>query len=207
MTNYGAIDERIVALEKRRKPWYRVQDPEWSDFRVACSCPPSKIVHVRGGLTWASKSNFGEAFTGLGWVVPNLQADLGDPTSVTVDITFTAANWYKAYGLVLLIPVGQLEDPQPSDWRFALTGLGTEVETDIEAEVDLVNQLRTNSYPDQIWPDQWGNYGAGMLLCGVICRNDGFVGAGGHILPIEFVNRGNSYLWPSDLRSVWQAYR
>ena len=193
-----SFNERLGGLE-----WFNRQKKgretawDWDRFRVAPSCPPDKRLHVRGGLTYASPGAWGYDFSYLAWDIPNLTADLEDEDQVGVDITFATADYYLSYVLILLIP-DPPEDPSPSDWIFNLKGSGTEYATAAEAEDDLVSHMAAQT----VWPDP-GVEDSGSPLCGLVLHNDGTTGAGCHILPVDPINRGRSYMWPTDLRPRW----
>jgi hypothetical protein len=176
-----------------------MSDPSWYAFRVAPSCPPDKQVHMRGGLGFCGTSDQWDPFSRRAYQVPNLTADLADTDSVETDITFVTANYYLAYVLLLRLPeAGWADDPSASDWCFRLVGSGTEFATAAEAENDMEEEAMWQQYP-------WASGGTtrGYPLCGLVLRNDGTVGNGAPILPVDVVNRGRSYMWPRDIRPRW----
>ena len=116
--------------------------------------------------------------------------DLTDPDSVGIDIAFTNAGWYRFCGLCLWLP-DVVENPTVSDWHFALADTGNEFETAGEAAGWF------NS--DEFRATQlWRLYG--FPLCGLVLKNNGTPGAGCPIEPVDLINRGRSYMWPTDLR-------
>ena len=181
-----------------------VERENWDMFRVAPSCPPSKQVHVRGGRIYATYNPTGadvDDYEYRAWTVPPLIADLGDVNSVYVDVGFSNANWYQLFLLELRLP-GEIEGPAASDWSFYLHGTLDEFETSCEAELWLDSEDFQKSFP-------WRHESIDIVsypLCGLILRNDGQTGSGGHILPVDLVNRARSYLWPVDFRPITSIY-
>ena len=142
------------------------------------------------------------------WTVPNLTADVADMDSVGVDVTFVNANYYQFYVLELRIPK-VIEEPAASDWWFYIHTIYNEFATAGEAEAWLMTEEFQND------PDEnccWKHPGwphtefVAYPLCGLVLRNNGTVGAGTQILPIDYVNRGRSYMWPVDFRSLNSIY-
>lgn len=160
-----------------------VRDPQWDSLKAAPSCPPDKRIHVRGGQIYSEHA--GDVLAYRGWWLENSIADIGDASSVGRDVTFATANVYLAYALVLRVP------DDPDNLTFYLVGSGNEVATGALAEVDLADSMMTSSSGPWWW---------GYPLCGLILKNNGTVGPGCPILPIDAVNRGRSYMWPRDLR-------
>jgi hypothetical protein len=170
---------------------------DWYALRVSPSCPPDKRLYMQGGLVYCTRdSTFGSGtWDYRAYTVPSLVADLADPAQVTVDVTFTNANWYKVYVLLLKRPLEAVE-PTATDWTFWLWGTDTELETSTEAEAHMTWETMHDSWP---WYDFRDDY-HGYPLCGVVLRNDGNTGVSGAFLPVGFTNRGGSYQWPVDLR-------
>ena len=174
---------------------------EWlSALRVAPTCPPSQLVHVRGGRTYLG-GNFSkavlDAFEERAYTIPDLTADLADPASVTVTVEFSTVNYYQFFLLEITTPA-EAELPEASDWSFYLHGTGDEFATGGEAEQWLHSE-------DFQYSEPWDHYADGIMgypLCGVVLRNDGQVDVSGAFLPIDVVNRGRSYLWPRDMRPL-----
>lgn len=189
--------QRLQKEDERQAAF--VSGPDWYAFRVAPSCPPDKRVHMRGGLGICGTTDQWDPFSRRVYQVPPLTADLADTDSVETDITFTTANYYLAYVLLLRLPeTGWEVDPAASDWSFRLVGSGTECATAGAAEDDMEEQALWQQRP-------WASGGTtkGYPLCGLILRNDGTVGSGAPILPVDLINRGRSYLWPRDVRPRW----
>ena len=122
--------------------------------------------------------------------IPDLTADLADPLSVSLDVTFTTADRYKFMVLCLWLP-DIVEEPTASDWHFALVDTGDEFETAGEAE----EWFNTDTFRET---RLWREYG--YPLCGLVLKNNGTPGAGCQILPVDYMNRGRSYMRPTDLR-------
>ena len=197
------FDERLRELEREAEQ-RAVFERDWTyaGVRVVASCPPSTSLFMRGGLVHSQLGQYGEDFSGFAWQVPNLEIDLTDPTSVTKDLAFTIANYYRGVNLVLNLPE-PLDNPQSDNWTFNLLGYENEYATAAEAEQDLQDWLYIGANPNYAWPDPWGDEPAGMPLVGLILRNNGTVGTGTPILPVDSVNRDRSYIWPTDLRPRW----
>lgn len=196
MSRLGIVDRRIRALEKgQQRNAAFVQGNDWYALRVSPSCPPDKRVHLRGGLAYCSYQSAGLVYNQRAYTIPSLTADLADASQVVVDVTFANANWYLAYVLLLQLPATE-EEPTESDWSFWLWGTGTELETAGEAEAHMEWDTLAESDP---WKTV-GNEYHGYPLCGLILRNDGTVGSGCNILPVDVMNRGRSYTWPRDVR-------
>ena len=147
---------------------------------------------MRGGYVTAGY--FGVAWGDYwhrAYTIPDLSAELDDPTSVSIDVSFTTANWYKFFILCLKLPT-VLENPTANDWLFHLVETGDEFETPGEAEAWFNSDTFRDTEP---WDGQYG-----YPLCGLVLKNDGTLGSGCPILPVDLVNRGRSYMWPTDLR-------
>jgi hypothetical protein len=114
-----------------------------------------------------------------------------------MDIAFANANYYLAYVLDLA-PPATVTTPTYEDWTFVLVGSNSEFVTAAEAEADMEEYAMWLERP---WAE--GGTWKGYPLCGLVLRNDGTPGPGGHIRPIEKINRGGSYIWPTDLRPRW----
>jgi hypothetical protein len=165
-----------------------VIDPAWYQFKVAPSCPPDKQIHMRGGLIYHDFAAGINDTYGYAWQVPSQTIDLEDTARVTSTIEYTQASYYLGFVVIMTMPIEDLDDVQ-----FQLRSLNAESATAAEAE----EQLRADLYTYDVNPWYYG-----YPLCGLILRNDGTLGAGCHILPIDLVNRGRSYIWPQDLRPL-----
>lgn len=204
--NVGYIVNKLNMLERqqRRESGF-VEGADYYWLRVAPSCPPDKQLHVRGGRTYLSYNpQFPATFDDYeerAYTVPDLTADLSDSDSVTIDITFTTANYYQFFLLELKLPA-TVDGPTESDWSFYLHGTGDEFATAGEAEAWLHSTDFQQSSP---W-DEDTSIGCAYPLCGVVLRNDGQTGVAGAFLPIDVVNRGRSYTWPRDMRPRQDIY-
>jgi len=181
-----------------------VERESWNQFRVAPSCPPSKQLHLRGGRMYATYNptlSDVDDYEYRAYTIPSLTADLGDVNSVTVDVTFVNPNFYQFFFLELCLPK-VVEQPSASDWAFYLHGTLDEFATPGEAELWLDSYDFQRSSP---WDHGWEDIVA-YPLCGLVLKNDGTPGAGCPILPIDYMNRGRSYMWPTDMRPITSIY-
>ncbi|NIV37616.1 MAG: hypothetical protein GWN58_51810 [Anaerolineae bacterium] len=172
-------------------------------LRVAPTCPPSKQLHVRGGRTYLGYNPgwvIWDDYEQRAYTVPDLTADLASLDSVNLDVAFTTADYYQFFLLELRLPA-VVEEPSASDWTFYLHGTGDEFATPGEAEAWIDNVTFRQSSP---WDH--GADGSAYPLCGLVLKNDGTPGAGCQILPVDYVNRGRSYMWPTDLRCRQDIY-
>jgi hypothetical protein len=195
------VVEKILRKERKRAAY--VPSNDWYELRVAPSCPPDKQIHLRGGRIYLGY-NWGWAiyddYEQRAYTVPDLSADLSDVDSVAINITFTNADYYQFFFLQLQLPA-VVEEPAEGDWSFYLHGTLDEFETAGEAEEWLDSYDFQRSSP---WDE--GSEGTCYPLCGVVLRNDGQVGVSGAFLPIDMVNRGRSYIWPTDMRPLQDIY-
>jgi hypothetical protein len=175
------LDRRVKLLETQqaRRKAHEI-DHEFDFFRIACSCPPDKRLHMRGGTMHAHPLDGDRS-----WYVNSLICDFEDSDSIIPVVSFTLANWYQSYALVLA------SAGQSGTFDFRLVGDDDEFETATEAEDNVMNVL--NAFGFHIW-------GVNYPLCGVVLRNDGATATEGAILPIDPINRGRSYTWPMDTR-------
>lgn len=153
-----------------------VSDPEHWNFRIACTCPPSTSIVMRGGLMYEYIPD------GDGWFVEDDTIDLTDGVQIQdKKFTFTDAGNYLAYILTIEFynrPTTNIYWPYGDDVEHTTAGA---------AEQALLD------YGYSFWNTQYP-------LCGLILRNNGTLGTGYNILPIDRINRGRSYLWPADMR-------
>lgn len=190
----NAIDKLLKTQDKLSS---RVEGAEWYALRVAPSCPPDKRVHMRGGKWFPG-------YYGLAWndwdhrayTVPDLVAEIDNPDSVGIDVAFTTAGWFKPVVLHLSLP-GEIEEPAEADWTFYLHDTGEEFATAGAAEAWFNSDDFRDSSP---WEGD-----NGLPLCGLVLKNSGMAVGGCQIFPIDMINRGGSYIWPTDLRPrrVW----
>jgi len=198
------MDRLVETLGRLRKTTDRqsafVPQESWNQFRVSPTCPPSTRLYVRRGRIYAgynpTRADIDD-WEFHAWTVPSLSADVADPDSVTIDVTFTTANYYQFFFLELRVPA-VIEEPNESDWSFYLHGTEDEFKTTTEAEMwTHTDDFLNHNYLD--W-DSSMRIGSTYQLCGVILRNDGRTGIAGAFLPIDVINRGRSYVWPRDIR-------
>lgn len=228
MTVIGSVRERRSIIRSQSIWSVEAEDTRWSDFKTWPTCPPTKSVWVVGGLCHWLKSGYtnsdwfdGNEPEGRAWTVPTQSYDLSDDHNEvstayvsradpsTIPLHFANAYWYKPATLLLLVP-DELENPSASDWRLWLLCAGEEYEYETAAEAEQLD-FQSFDIDNSYWPDPEGYTGAplydyfprqaGMPLCGVILRNDGVIGYGRNFQSIDMVNRGRSYLWPTDLRT------
>ena len=204
------MDRLVETLGRLRKTTDRqsafVPQESWNQFRVSPTCPPSTRLYVRRGRIYAgynpTRADIDD-WEFHAWTVPSLSADVADPDSVTIDVTFTTANYYQFFFLELRVPA-VIEEPNESDWSFYLHGTGDEFGAAPEAELWLDSYDFQRSSP---WDH--GDIDVDTVaypLCGLVLRNDGRTGVSGAILPIDLVNRGRSYIWPRDMRPITSIY-
>ena len=153
-----------------------VADPEHFQFRIACSCPPDKRIHMRGGLMY-------NANTRDGWFVESTTIDLTNDSQVGLIFNFDNANYY------LSCYVRLTDGGSSAPYTFGIVGDGVEYATSGEAEQALIDYAELGF--------AWGS---AYPLCGIILRNDGNALTDHAFLPIDPINRGRSYLWPRDWR-------
>ena len=163
-------------------------DPQWDSFRVSPRCPPDKTLWMRGGLIYWYFTVSGELESNRAWQLPSTTIDFADPASVGIDITFTNSSWYKGY----VVAVTMHNDTTVP--TFYLYGSGVESETAVEAEQEFVTW--------QWYAVDHAIICQGYQLCAIILKNDGVVGPGCNILPIDSINRGRSYIFQRDLRPL-----
>jgi len=177
-------------------------------FNLSPTCPPSTSIHFRGGLAWYPAYSVYPT----GFFIPSYAVDLTDPDKVSVlrgssgyTYTFTNANWY-APCIVIITAYATWPPPEPPatwpeeppDTIFYLYGvLGgvspyfAEYETAAEAE----DALR------EIVGEEAAYYG--VAAGGLILRNNGNTTDPNQYMPVDKVNRGQSYLFGSK-RYGWE---
>ena len=206
------LQRRLDALRAKtqRLGGFLAQE-SWNQFRVAATCPPSTRLHVRGGRFYSGNNPTIadiDDYEKRAWTVPALVADVGDLDSVGVDVTFANAHYYQFFVLELRIPK-VIEEPTASDWWFYIHTIYNEFATAGEAEAYLMTSEFQND-PDEncCWkhPPYPHTEFVAYPLCGLVLRNNGQIGSGCPILPIDPVNRGRSYMWPVDFRSLTSIY-
>lgn len=168
-------------LEDSAKQAAHVSEPQSMHFQVAVSCPPSTVLHIRGGNVWESSYWGG---VGYGYYIAADTADFSDVSTIEgYSGNFSTAGYY----IGVIFGRGFYGE----DW-FCLSS-GTEFATAAEAEVDIEDVTMLDS------PWRGYDFNGGLPLVGLVLRNDGRTAVDGAILPIDRVNRGRSYYW-KDLR-------
>ena len=136
---------------------------------------------MRGGLMYSYRNS------GNGMFIESETIDLTDSAqTLTKTYTYTGAGNYLGY-VVRLAGGGLVVGPP---YEFYISGSDTEYTTAAGAENSILNYCELTNY---IW---YFNF----PLCGLVLRNNGVLGTGYNILPIDRVNRGRSYIWPADFR-------
>lgn len=170
---------KVALLEQADARQAAYTQPNYqSNFRIAVSCPPSTVIHMRGGQVWVDPD-----ITGQQWYVEPASYDLADPNDTGHNYTFTNPHYYRGYAVLLYWyanPGAVITYPI----RLFSTG---EYATAAEAENAV--------YP--VWPDGRFRHDAyyGQPLGVVIIRNNGNTSSSNQFMPIDKVNRGRSYLW------------
>jgi len=179
------LERRISTLEKRgQRAAAFVPDGTWYDFKIACSCPPDKRVHIRGGNA-AREENWG-GLTILQNFTPSTIADFTNIEETQLELLFANANYYLP---TILCYHGDWIGRRDEDPQYELPvyagPVGVEVATAVEAEAQIDAWL--NGYTKWCYLT--------FPLHGIVFRNDGQAGVPYAILPIDSVNRGRSYLY------------
>jgi len=188
--SYAGIDLRLRTLERQqeRQSAY-VETPRWYDFLVAPSCPPDKRLHIRGGYA-AESYGFDGAMQQSD--TPDVVCDFENEEETDMALVFTNADYYLPIILCYYGDWISFRTINPPDFELPIFDnvTGTEVATAAEAEAQIDAWM--NGYTD------WAYYR--FPLRGVVLRNSGVTGVHYEILPIDYVNRGQSYLY-RDVRS------
>lgn len=182
------LGQRLQTLERgNARQAVSVEEPQSMHFQVAVSCPPSTVLHIRGGNVWESSYWVG---VGYGYYIAADTADFSDADTIEgYSGNFTNADYY--------IGVVFGRGFYGEDW-FCVGG-DTEFATAAEAEADIEDDALLNA--------PWRGYdlNGGLPLVGLVLRNDGRTGVDGAVLPIDRVNRSRSYYW-KDLRPRHYVY-
>ena len=188
--NYQAIDRRIQRLERQQEQEAGHAAPtRWYEFGVAPTCPPSKRLNIRGGV--ASPSAY------WGWIMtntylPDWTCDFENQGETQMDLVFSNANWYLPIILCYYADwvAYYYADPEFYAEPVFDNVVGLEVATSAEAEAQIDAWM--NGYT------QW--YKEVLPLTSIVFKNDGQTGVPGAILPVDYMNRGRSYMY-RDLRA------
>jgi hypothetical protein len=176
------LGNRIKAIEQQNATKAaNVEESLSQHFRVAVSCPPDTLIHVRGGNVFEGQYWLG---VGYGYYIPDFSVDFSDPAGIdNYTGNFTNAGYY----IGIIAGRGFYGED-----RYVIGG-GVEYATASEAEA-YIEDVALVSGPWMGYDDN-----GGLPLCGIVLRNDGRVGVDGAVLPIDRVNRSRSYYW-KDLR-------
>lgn len=196
-TTWGVLDGRLSQLERRqRQSAGAVQNTDTYQFVISPTCPPSVNIRFRGGLCWHPPG----AGTGYGFYIPGYTVDLTDSAIVSVRLnysgytyTFTNADWYvpcfivlSAFGLAAR-ETWPATVPNDAIYLRGTTGASPYMEefaTFREAEDELMAA-----------GDIQLAEGYGLVVSGLILRNNGNTIDSNQWMAIDKVNRGRSYLY------------
>lgn len=193
MNQWGIVEGRLrrVEREQEKKKAYS-HFAQYDGQRAAVSCPPDYMIHIRGG--WLT-TEYGEMVP-----TPNLSLAFGldedEGDQWWGPASFDNAGYYRA-GIIY----------RKNLWDAVAEQLGTTA--NIVWTPDVPAGVSTAACAEA-WGDWYLRYGDadtyGYPICIVIVRNDGITtamdpGVSGHILPVDAVNKGRSYLW-RDIRPV-----
>lgn len=167
------------------------QVAQFDGQRAAVSCPPDAYIHVRGGWLF---TEYGEQLP-----TPTISINFGlDP-----DGTWGIDNWQ-----------GAPEFTTAGYYRGAIVLRENTWDSEAQEFGNDTNVIWTEEYSTAACVEQWADWDLrwtldkyyGYPLCIIIVKNDGITateapGVHGHILPIDAVNRGRSYLW-RDIRPI-----
>lgn len=188
-TNMDILNNfKEILLERARQRAMARYDNMQYWFKVYPSCPPSTLVHARGGIMYESPD--GPGF-GRGIIVEPGDAEFGLGGLAGGAPAFTNAYYYR--GTCLVIDGVAWAD---SDVGLAFYHDVNEYATAAEAE-------------EEVWPevmDTWGPYLSELPLVLIILRNNGTTGSLGQIQEIDAVNRGRSYIY-HDVRPRYMVSR
>ena len=153
-----------------------------SRFEVTCTCPPSGKIQLRGGWVYEYRAWYVQSFPSM-----NLAGYTGQRYQFINPYWYTY--WY--FGL---------RDGHPPDhtgrnlfcyarWIYDWPGPEPEAtEWETASEAEQAAMVDAPCYPYSVWEE-------GIPLGCVIWRNNGNITSTNEFLPIEPVNRGNSYLF------------
>lgn len=162
-----------------------------SDFLVTPTCPPTTAVRVLRGKAWIDSNRW--AFMTYRVEQPDDEVDF----STAANIGYGAdawrpsfANQYHYVGFVLGLTSSYVI--YGSEPKYRVYGDLGEYEgaADAEAEVDAF--LNGGTF-----------VGSAIWLWAIILRNDGATGSAGAILPVDQMNRGQSYLYRDVRGQMW----
>ena len=198
--SYGVVSGQLRRMDKQQQRRAGTVQTDSMAFTLHPTCPPSTNVTFRGGYAWQVVGYLIE----YGWYTPSYTVDLTDPNKVSVrggsggyTYTFTNPYWYAP---CLFVISNNMDPPEPPDtWpaeienyriylygRIGVVGVPpylTEYETAGEAE-------------DGCWQIVGAvAAGYGVVVGGIILRNNGNITDANQYEPVDVVNRGRSYLF------------
>jgi len=190
LSTYQWNRDRVARLERAnaRVSSYTQPNYQWN-FRVAVSCPPSTVIHMRGGQVWGDPKDW----SGKSWYVESASYDLADEGETGYHYIFTNAHWYKPLAVMLRYSGNPTALGTNPPLRIVTSG---EWATAAEAEEAAYPTIATGRFDPYAW--------YGIPLGVFILRNSGNTTAYNQFMPIDRVNRGGSYLFRElKLRFQW----
>jgi hypothetical protein len=178
------LNRKVAVLEwdAARMAAYEEPNYQWN-FQIALSCPPSTVIHVRGGQVWGNP----DSESGWQWYVPSGSYDLADEDDTGFSYTFAVAYTYRAVSVHIRYSGNPdyIYDPPDPFLRFVpATG---EFSTAAGAENDAYFPWEGGIYVPDI------DYG--ICLGIFVLRNNGNTAEPNQFMPIDRANRGRSYYW------------
>jgi len=195
---WTVLEGRLSQLERNRRRSAGTPD-NWDAYQFTAfpTCPPTAALYIRGGrMVWPA--SWGE---GVSYYLSDATLDFtSEDASLDAQwpYSFTNANWYLPIyvtitwsGASATIDADGYGTPRfrlyGADYYSYWGGGYTEYETSAEAE-DAISGLDTSFYQDHLVE-------VGLPICRVVLRNNGVTGQPYQFLPVQKVNRGQSYLW------------
>lgn len=206
MDVWGIAEGRIRRLEREQtKKAGIIRNQDDYQFIISPTCPPSTNLVFRGGLAWWTAAELYPA----GFYIPNYTIDITDPDKVSVrafpgyTYTFTNAYWYAPCVIGLASDVWPPPEPPdtwptepPNDILFLYGDVASpylaEFETAVEAE-DFCREIRGDIATQY-----------GIIMSGLILRNNGNTIDPNQYQAIDAVNRGRSYLFGGRRSNSWK---
>lgn len=203
---WSVLDGRLRRLEKQQQRQAgTVRSADDYQFTVSPTCPPSTSITYHGGLAWWTVAEIYPA----GFHIPGYTVDLTDPDKVSVRVTpgytytFTNAYWYAPCVLGLASDIWPPPEPPatwptepPDDILFLYGDVGApylaEFETAAEAEV-ACREIRADFAVPY-----------GIIIAGLILRNNGNTVEPNQYQPVDMMNRGRSYLFGGRRSNSWK---
>lgn len=212
---YRSLDRQVRHLEKQQRRHAAYADNHDEDaFRLTPTCPPSTSVIFRGGWVWWKPG----AAAAFGYYIPSYIVDLADPNKVNMvaggatpyTYSFTNAYWYLPVIMMLANRCTSCADTRPlgpketwpteiPDQSIYLQGTGDDgfFLDEYDNTADAESALRTASR----WRTVTNSYG--LVVAGLILRNNGNTSEPNQWMVIDGVNRRRSYLFQK-MRTGWQ---